>query len=158
METVILFVLSREKRQNKVRLTPDFAFLMGRMFCMTRKWMRIHLESAVSFLLLLFVPFSVLSPSPLVSLRLVGVFNAAIVTSQRAEEGGGARETPVPLPTMGTCFPLCGIPVSWFVCVRWLEVCDEAFVGLGSTSHPSVIFTCFSCRCYGKLKINHDRG
>lgn len=52
--------------------------------------MRIHLESAVSFLLLLFVPFSVLSPSPLVSLRLVGVFNAAIVTSQRAEEGGGS--------------------------------------------------------------------
>lgn len=56
LETVILFASSHERVQSKVRLTPDFAFLMGRMFCMTRRWMRIHLESAVSFLLLSLCP------------------------------------------------------------------------------------------------------
>lgn len=56
LETVILFASSHERVQSKVRLTPDFTFLLGRMFCMTRRWMRIHLESAVSFLLLSLCP------------------------------------------------------------------------------------------------------
>lgn len=74
------------------------------------------------FFCFLFVPFSVLSPSPLVSLRLVGVFNAAIVTSQRA--GGGLVRPPSPSQQWAHASPSVGFPC---VCVMvggvWWGLC-----------------------------------
>lgn len=84
------------------------------------------------FFCFLFVPFSVLSPSPLVSLRLVGVFNAAIVTSQRA--GGGSWD-PRPPPNNGHM-----LPPLWDsrVCVCVCEMVGGVWWGLcGTGKHLS---------------------
>lgn len=57
----------------------------------------------------------------------VGVINAAIVKAERA--GGLMRP-----PDNGHMLP--PLWASCVVCAQWFEVCDKAFVCLGSTSLP----------------------